>query len=291
MYDTIVIGGGPAGITAGIYAARGNLKTLILHFDSSSLEKATKIENYYGFTDGISGKKLYEDGIKQAKNIGIEINKEEVIKIEYETNGYKVITTENEYLTKTIILALGTTKKSSNISGISEFEGKGVSYCAICDGFFYKDKEVSVLGSGKYALSETNDLINVAKKITILTNGEKAPEFRANNVEIKTEKIREVRGTEKVEKVIFEDNSEIDIDGIFVAQGVASANDFAKKMGIIIEKNYIKVDEKMKTNISGIYACGDCVGGLLQISKSVYEGTIAGLEAIKYVKEKDIKSK
>lgn len=179
----------------------------------------------------------------------------------------------------------GTKKKALPIQGIQELEGRGVSYCAICDGFFYRNKEVSVLGSGKYALSETNDLINIAKKITILTNGEKAPEFRADNVEILTKPVKEIRGTEKVEKVIFKDNTELKTDGIFVAQGTATANDFAKKIGIITNKESIKVNEKMQTNIPGIYACGDCTGGLLQISKAVYEGTVAGLEVIKYVKQ------
>lgn len=142
-----------------------------------------------------------------------------------------------------------------------------------------------MLGSGKYALSETNDLINIAKKITILTNGEKAPEFRADNVEILTKPVKEIQGNEKVEKVIFKDNTELKTDGIFVAQGIATANDFAKKLGIITNKENIKVNEKMQTNIPGIYACGDCTGGLLQISKAVYEGTVAGLQVIKYVKQ------
>ena len=142
-----------------------------------------------------------------------------------------------------------------------------------------------MLGSGKYALSETNDLINIAKKITILTNGEKAPEFRADNVEILTKPVKEIQGNEKVEKVIFKDNTELKTDGIFVAQGIATANDFAKKLGIITNKESIKVNEKMQTNIPGIYACGDCTGGLLQISKAVYEGTVAGLHVIKYVKQ------
>ena len=179
----------------------------------------------------------------------------------------------------------GTKKKALPINGIQELEGKGVSYCAICDGFFYRNKEVSVLGSGKYALSETNDLINIAKKITILTNGEKAPEFRADNVEILTKPVKEIQGAGKVEKVIFKDNTELKTEGIFVAQGTATANDFAKKLGIITNKESIKVNEKMQTNIPGIYACGDCTGGLLQISKAVYEGTVAGLEVIKYVKQ------
>ena len=179
----------------------------------------------------------------------------------------------------------GAKKKVLSIQGIQELEGKGISYCAICDGFFYRNKEVSVLGSGRYALSETNDLINIAKKITILTNGEKAPEFRADNVEILTKPVKEIRGTEKVEKVIFKDDTELKTDGIFVAQGTANANDFAKKLGIITNKENIKVNEKMQTNIPGIYACGDCTGGLLQISKAVYEGTVAGLQVIKYVKQ------
>ena len=209
---------------------------------------------------------------------------EEVIKIEIEIEGFSVTTTNKKYNSKTIILATGNKKNTPNIKGIREFEGKGISYCAICDGFFYRDKNVVVIGSGNYAVSETNDLINITKHITILTNGEKAPEIRADNVKISEKEIREIRGQEKVEEIQFTDNTTIKTDGIFIAQGVAGSLEFAKKLGILTQKNNIIINEKMETNVPGIYACGDCTGGLLQISKAVYQGTVAGLEVVKYLK-------
>lgn len=284
MYDVVIIGAGPAGISASLYTRRNNLKTLVIYNDKSSLEKTDKIDNYYGFENGIDGKTLYNTGIKQAENLGIEVKNEEVIKIEMETEGFSVTTIENKYNTKVIILATGNKKNTPNIKGIQEFEGKGVSYCAICDGFFYKNKEVVVIGSGNYAVSETNDLVNITKQITILTNGEKAPEIRADNVEVNEKEIKEVRGNDKVEEIEFKDNTILRTDGVFIAEGVAGTSEFAKKLGIVTLNNKVVVNEKMETNIQGIYACGDCTGGLLQISKSVHQGTIAGLEAIKYLR-------
>ena len=284
MYDVIIIGAGPAGISASLYIKRGNLNPLVIYNDKSSLEKTEKIDNYYGFENGIDGKKLYEDGIKQAKKLGVELKNEEVIKIEYDEQGYSVVTTNNKYIAKTIIIATGNKKNTPNIKGIKEFEGKGISYCAICDGFFYKDKNVVVIGSGNYAISETNDLINISKEITILTNGSKAPEIRAENVKINEKEIKEIKGTTKAEEIEFADNTKLKIDGIFIAEGTAGSYEFAKKLGIITKKNKIIVNEKMETNVPGIYACGDCTEGLMQISKAVYQGTVAGLEVIKYYK-------
>lgn len=283
MYDVIIIGAGPAGISASIYAKRGNLNVLVIYNDKSSLEKAEKIDNYYGFENGIYGNKLYQDGINQAKNLGVDIKNEEVIKIEFEETGYSVTTLKGKYKSKTIILATGNKKNTPNIKGIKEFEGKGISYCAICDGFFYKDKNVVVIGSGNYAISETNDLINITKQITILTNGSKAPEIRADNVKINEKEIKEIRGENRAEEIEFTDNSRLKTEGIFIAEGIAGSLEFAKKLGIITKNNKIIVNEKMETNVPGIYACGDCTGGLLQISKAVYEGTIAGLETIKFI--------
>ena len=280
MYDVIILGAGPAGISASLYTKRANLETLILYNDESGLEKASLIENYYGFKNGISGKELYETGIEQAKNIGVEVKKEEVVKIENNMEYFKIVTTNNEYQTKNLILATGNKKNKPKIKGIEKFEGKGVSYCAICDGFFYRNRSISVLGSGNYAIAETNELINIADNITILTNGEKAPEFRADNVTIDTKEIEEIEGEDKVEEIKFKDGSTLKTDGIFVAQGVAGSSEFAKKLGIITNKDRIVVNENMETNIKGIYACGDCTGGLLQVSKAVYEGAKAGLQVI-----------
>lgn len=286
MYDVIIIGGGPAGISAGLYTQRANKKTLIIYQESTSLQKAAKIENYYGFEDGISGSNLYKTGIKQAQNIGIKTLKEEVIRVGIIEEGFEVVTDKNIYFAKAIIIAIGTKKNKTNIKGVKELEGKGVSYCAICDGFFYKNRNVAVIGSGSYALSETNDLINIANKITILTNGEKAPEFRADNVEVVDKKIEEISGENRVKEVRFTDGTTLETDGVFIAQGTAGSIELAKKIGLMTNGDKIVVDQNMQTNINGIYACGDCTGGLLQVSKAVYEGTVAGLEVNKYLKEK-----
>ena len=285
MYDVVIIGAGPGGISASLYTRRANLKTLILYNEESGLEKADLIQNYYGFENGINGKELYNTGIKQAKNIGVEVKKEEVIKIENNIEEFNVITSNNSYKTKTLIFSTGNKKNKPKIKGIEKFEGRGVSYCAICDGFFYRNRSISVIGSGNYAISETNELINIADNITILTNGEKAPEFRAENVKIDTKPIEEILGDKKVEEIQFKDGTKMKTDGIFVAEGVAGSSEFARKLGIITSKDKIVVDEKMQTNIKGIYACGDCTGGLLQVSKAVYEGAKAGLEAISYIKK------
>ena len=288
MYDVIIIGAGPAGVSAGLYTKRANLNVLILYKDQSALEKTEWIENYYGFEKGISGEDLYRTGIQQAKNLGIDVKQEEVTNIQFGENNQYIVMTEKEiYKTKTVIFATGNKKNTPKIKGIKEFEGKGVSYCAVCDGFFYRNKDVSILGNGKYAISEANELINIANSITILTDGKEAPDIRADNVKIDTRRIQEVRGDNKVEEVEFDDNSITKTDGIFVALGVAGGNEFARKLGMITQKDRIVVNENMETNIPGIYACGDCVGGLLQISKSVYEGTKAGLQAIQYIREEN----
>lgn len=284
MYDVIIIGAGPAGISASLYTKRANLNTLILYNDESGLEKADLIENYYGFEKGINGKQLYNTGIKQAENIGVEVKKEEVIKIENNIEDFNVITSNNKYKTKTLIFATGNKKNKPKIKGIEKFEGRGVSYCAICDGFFYRNRSISVIGNGNYAISETNELINIANDITILTNGEEAPEFRADNVKITTKPIDEILGDKKVEEIKFKDGTTMKTEGIFVAQGVAGSAEFAKKLGIMTSKDKIVVNENMQTNIKGIYACGDCIGGLLQVSKAVADGAIAGLQVINYIK-------
>ena len=286
MFDVIIIGAGPAGVSASLYVKRANLKTgLIYNSNSTSLEKAHKIENYYGFENGIKGKDLYEVGIKQAKNLGVEILDEEVLEIEKKEKTFIIKTTKKELEAKAVILATGNKKEAPKIKGIKEYEGKGISYCAICDGFFYKGKDVAVLGNGNYAINETMDLINIAKKITIVTNGEKAPEIREENVNVNSKKIKEISGKDKVEKIEFEDNSKIDVSAVFVAEGVAGSTDFAKKIGAFVNNKNIIVDDKMQTNVEGLFACGDCIGGILQVSKAVYDGTKAGLSAIEFVRQ------
>lgn len=282
MYDVIIIGAGPAGISAGLYAKRSGLNVLILYYGESNLEKATEIENYYGFPESIDGKSLYQNGIKQAQNLGIDVKCEEVLHIE-KLEDYNVKTVSENYTSKAVIIATGNKKLRPNIKGIVEFEGKGISYCAICDGFFYRNKNVVVIGNGKFALSEAKDLRRVTSNVTILTNGEDSIDFEDFNVN--TLKIKEIQGDTKVRSITFEDGSNMDIDGIFIALGEAGGSDFAKKIGVILDKDNIVVDENMQTNIEGLYSCGNSTGGLLQVCKAVYEGAKAGLSVINYIKK------
>ena len=282
MYDVIIIGAGPAGISAALYAKRAGTDVLVIYYGESNLEKAAKIDNYYGFEDGIDGKALYQNGIRQAEKLNINIKNEEVLNIEKQQEDFVVNTEKECYSAKSIIIATGNKKLRPNIKGIKEFEGKGISYCAICDGFFYKNKAVAVIGNGKFAISEANDLKNIAGSVKILTNGEEIKEN--TDFELKNKKIKELHGNSKVESIEFEDGTELSIDGIFIALGEAGGSDFAKKIGVITQNDNIIVDEDMKTNIDGLYSCGNSTGGLLQVCKAVYEGAKAGLSASNYVK-------
>jgi len=284
MYDIIIIGAGPAGISASLYAKRAGANVLVLYYGESNLDKAETIENYYGFEYGIDGKTLYENGIEQAKNLGIEVRNEEVLHIE-KVEDFTVNTTKGEYKSKSVIISTGNKKLRPNIKGVLQFEGKGISYCAICDGFFYRGKNVVVIGNGEFALNEANDLKNIANNVKILTNGLEME--TSSDYEIVTKKIKEIHGEERVKSIEFEDGEQLEVDGIFIALGKAGGSDFAKKMGVMLEKDNIKVDENMKTNIEGLYSCGDVTGGLLQVCKAVYDGARAGLDSAKYIRRKE----
>ena len=281
IYDVIVIGNGPAGISSAIYVKRNNLNVLVVSKNESNLLLADKIENYYGFENPISGKDLYEQGINQAKNLGIEVVNEEVVDVTFMGN-YVVSTSSNSYEAKAVIVSTGANRVAPRIKGLKEFEGRGVSYCAVCDGFFYRRKNVAVLGNKEYALHELNVLKPIVNEVTLLTNG---LEYNLNEeVKLNTLKIKEIKGNEVIEEVVFEDDSTLKVDGLFVAIGTASSVDFARKLGAEIENNKIVVNELMQSNLPGLYACGDATKGVPQIAKAVYEGMVAGMDASKYVR-------
>ena len=281
IYDVIVIGNGPAGISSAIYVKRNNLNVLVVSKQQSNLLLADKIENYYGFENPISGKELYNQGLNQAKNLNIPLVDEEVVDVTFMGN-YEVTTSANKYVAKTVIVSTGANRVAPKIKGLKEFEGRGVSYCAVCDGFFYRKKDVAVLGNKEYALHELNVLKQFANSVTLLTNG---LEYNLDElVDLEQRKIKEIRGKEVVEEIVFEDDSSLKVSGLFVAVGVASSLDFARKLGAEIQNNKLVVNELMQTNLPGLYACGDAVKGTPQIAKAVYEGMIAGMDASKYVR-------
>ena len=282
MEKVIIIGAGPAGISAALYAVRGNLDPLVINNGIGALEKAEKIENYYGLEHPLSGQELYDTGIAQAKALGVRILDAQVLGVGgFDT--FVVKTTEGEFETQSLILATGSKRAAPKIPGVKEFEGKGVSYCAICDAFFYRGKDVAVLGNGAYALHEIGDLSGVAESVTLLTNGVE-PNGDFGNIKIITDPIDSLYGENRLSGVKFKDGSSLPVSGLFIALGSAAASDLAKKVGAPVEGNSIKVGADMSTGLPGLFAAGDCTGGLLQVSVAVGEGAKAAMSAIKFVK-------
>ncbi|NLM10056.1 MAG: NAD(P)/FAD-dependent oxidoreductase [Clostridiaceae bacterium] len=286
IYDAIIIGDGPAGISAALYTIRANMKTLILGLGDSVLKKALKVENYYGFSEPVSGEKLINEGEAQLKRLGGVILKEEVIGIEKE-DVFHVKTVNNTYTAHSVLIATGQKPVNIKIQNLKRFEGKGISYCTTCDGFFYRGKKVGVLGFKDFALHEAKELLSFTDDITIFTNGEKTDfteESLVGKFEINKKLISAFEGEEFIEKIVFEDGSEIPVDGIFIAYGTASSINFALKMGILTKEQAIVANSNQETNIPGLYAAGDCTGVFKQIAVAVGQGAIAGKNMIEYVR-------
>lgn len=286
MSNVIIIGNGPAGISTALYTTRAGIDTTIIGKDLGALGKAFEIENYYGFSQPISGKDLIKNGIEGAKRLGANIIPDEVLGITY-SDKFVVVTKEKEYSTDSVVIATGTSRSVPKIKGLKEFEGHGVSYCAVCDAFFYRGKDVAVLGDGEYALHEALDLLPTSNSVTLLTNGKQPSTFIPDIIKVNTSIIDSLKGDDVIKSVTFQDGSSLAVSGLFVAIGVAGSTDLAKKLGAATENNKILVDENMATTIPGLFAAGDCTGGLLQISKAVYEGAKAGTEVIKYLRSQN----
>lgn len=284
MYDIVIIGKGPAGISAALYAVRAGMKTLVIGSGVGMLEKADRVDNYYGLEKSLSGTEIQRRGEEQLTALGGDLIQAEVTGIGF-GEGYLVETATEDFPCKAIIIAVGKSFKRVKIAGINEFEGKGVSYCAVCDGFFFKDKILGVLGDGNYALQEAKHLAGFAKEITIFTNGKPFTATGENTFAVETGAVEKLTGQDILQTLVLQDGSEKALDGLFVAVGQASAVDFAKKLGIEVENGDITVDTNGMTNMPGIFAAGDCIGGLKQMSTAVGEGAVAGQRAAEYVKK------
>lgn len=283
MSDVIIIGGGPAGVSAAVYALRSGASVTIIKKDGGALEKADLIENYYGFAEPISGPELLEQGISQAQRLGAEIVDAEAVGLGF-TDRLQVMTTAGDFEAYAVVLSTGSTRNAPRIPGLKEFEGKGVSYCAVCDGFFCRGKDVAVLGSGQYALHEAAELQPLAASVTLLTNGETPEVDIPHWLKVDTRKIASIEGGMLIEKVNFDDGESMDVFRMFVAVGTAGSADLARKAGAVIDGTKIIVDNAMSTNVPGLFAAGDCTGGLAQVAKAVYEGAVSGMSAGKYVR-------
>lgn len=284
MSNVVIIGSGPAGVSAALYTARAGLDTTVLAMGAGALERAEKIQNYYGFAEPVSGAELARRGIEGAKAVGVKFVKTEAVGITY-TDKLTVETLAGEYPADAVLLATGASRAAAPIAGLREHEGSGVSYCAACDAFFYRGKNVAVLGSGEYALHEAQALLPVAASVTLLTNGAAATAQFPPEVAVRTEKVEAILGEPKVESVRLAGGEILPLSGVFVAIGVAGSTALARKIGAEVSGSSIVVDEAMHTTIPGLYAAGDCTGGLLQVAKAVYEGALAGSEMAKELRK------
>ena len=302
MYDTIIIGAGPAGMTAALYAARSNLKVALLEagIPGGQMNNTADVENYPGYAL-ISGPELAEKMFEPLENLGVEHVFGHVQRIEDQGDSKKVITEDEVYESKTVIIATGAFHRQLNVPGEAEFNSRGVSYCAVCDGAFFRDEDLLVVGGGDSAVEEAIFLTQFAKSVTIV---HRRDQLRAQKVlqdrAFANEKIsfvwdsvvEAIHGDErKVTGVTFKniktgETSQADFGGIFIYVGLDPVSEFVADLGIRDGSGWIVTDDHMKTSVAGIYAIGDVrQKDLRQITTAVGDGAIAGQEAYKYITE------
>jgi thioredoxin reductase (NADPH) len=300
--DLIIIGGGPAGLTSAIYASRAGIDTLVIDNYIAGGQVATSdiIENYPGFLK-ISGAELSEIITQQARKNGAEVKQLENLESVYLSNDKKEIkTSENTYTSRCVIIASGANPVPLPVENEEEFRGRGIHYCAVCDGALYKGKNVAVVGGGNSAVDEAYFLSNLAQEVTIILRKDK---FKAEkrlidritqksniNIMYNTEVVA-VEGKDSVDTIIIRDTltaneNKMNFDGLFVYIGSKPNSDMFKEYITTDERGYIPTNEKMMTNISGVYAVGDIrVKDYRQLTTAVSDGTIAALEVERYLAE------
>ena len=297
--DLVIVGAGPAGMTAAIYAKRRNLSFRI--FEKAAIggmtSSAVRVENYLG-TGALSGKELMEKFAKQLSDFDVEIEKKEVKEIKRKNSVFEVSLDGEKLECRAVILATGTKHKKLNVKGEEEFFGKGVSYCTICDGIYFKKKDVVVAGAGNSGVSAAIYLSEICKSVTLV---EFLPNFRCDETYVEqlgktkvnvllNHEVKEISGKENVEGVRLKDRKSgeektINTSGVFIYAGMLPQNKLAKDLGLKMDENgFISADENCKTSIEGVFAAGDINGKLAQTVIASGYGAVAALSAYDYLK-------
>lgn len=308
QFDVIIIGAGPAGLSSAIYTGRAKLNTLILEkgMPGGQILLTDWIENYPGFPEGKAPFPLMEDFRKQAEKFGAEIKTAEVKKVKKEKDLWQIVCGERDYLTRALIIATGSNHRKLEVSGEKELTGRGVSYCATCDGAFFRDKVIAVAGGGSLALMEAVFLTKFARKVLLIHRraqfrGEKILQERA----IRNEKIslildaviQKIKGKEKLESLIIKNVkndkiTELEVEALFVAIGMDPNTGFLNSLLDLNNKNEIVVKKKMATSQPGIYAAGDVTDACSnQMATAVGSGVEAGIAVDEYLYGKPVDSK
>lgn len=297
VYDIIILGGGPAGLTAGIYTGRHGLKTLLLEgkrLGGQALD-ASRIDNFPGFPEGISGAELMERFIAQARRFDVELRTESVMGLSISGDIKIVLTRSSVYQGKAVVIATGIQRKQLMVPGEMEYKGRGVSYCAICDGPLYANKVIAVVGPGKESVEEALRLADIAKRVYTL------PGVKGYSEDLVLQELAENKKIEVIEGIDIEsiggDNYVthiklkssppriLNVDGVFIILENIPTTDMLRKAGIQTnESGCIMVDKDQQTNIVGVFAAGDCVCGGMQVVTAVGEGGRAGLSALRNIK-------
>lgn len=297
-YDLIIVGGGPAGLTAAIYSSRAGLNALIIEKAQigGQLWLTESIENYPGFRDGIKSIELAAQMEAQAKKFGTCIINDEVLSIsEAEGDFILLAKSGNNFIATSIIITVGAVMKQLGVEGEVKFAGKGVSYCGICDGPLFREKEIIVVGGGNTACEEAAFLTRFAKKVFLV---HRRPELRAvdylknkvkNNSKITIlleKELKSINGDEIVRSVTFKDNQILDIGGVFIFVGYKPATGFLEKV-LALEAGFIKAGKELMSSINGVFVAGDCrLGAFKQVITASGEGASAAENARKYIERK-----
>ena len=302
MHDVIIVGGGPAGFSAALYSSRAKLDTLLIEkmFSGGQMATTDLMENYPGFEEPISGAELASHMEKQAKRFGTVVVNENVVELNLDEKVKIVKTSNNVYKSKTVILCMGAFPKELGLPREKELRGAGVSYCATCDGFFYKDRKVAVIGGGDTAAEDAIYLSRMCKKVYIVHRRDSLRAikllqneiFNKKNIEIiwdsVVEDINGQLGVEsiKLKNVKTDSFSNLEVDGMFVAVGYIPSTQLVEGKVHLDENKYIITDEKMQTNMKGVFAAGDIRKKVLrQVVTATSDGAIAASVAERYISE------
>ena len=303
MYDIIIIGAGPAGMTAAIYGKQARKNVLVLEKEvyGGQILKADKVKNYPGFEE-ISGFEYSTKLYNQIKSLDVDIKIEEVLQIKDNKEFKEVITNKDTYKAKSIIIATGAESRKLGLNNEDKLIGKGISYCATCDGMFFKNKEVAIYGGGNNAIDDALYLSDIASKVYVIY---RRKEFKLdsinlellkekNNVEfILNSNIVDINGNEKLESIIIKNNDtqelkDLNINGLFIAIGRIPVSSMCNNLIDLDDKGYIISNETCKTNIDGIFVAGDIrIKEIRQLTTACSDGTVAALNACKYINKKN----